>query len=172
MIPETDAMLNVVAGKMLTDIAPNMAPGYSQGSASTLAMVMILAAQEYGRAADTRAWENAKMREILSRAGIETGAPPETLNIAALNAENGKLTQSLIALHEPAYAAQWKGLDPAFQETMLGAIAVFRMPVTRLESKFKLNQHRKEAHAAMKAGYAAGNENERALARWMERLGL
>jgi transcriptional regulator len=75
------------------------------------------------------------------------------------------MLKSLIALLEPAYAAQWKGLDPAFQETMLGAIAVFRMPVTRLESKFKLNQHRKEAHAAMKSAYATGNENERALAR-------
>lgn len=87
-------------------------------------------------------------------------------------ASKDAMLKSLIALHELAYAAQWKGLDPAFQETMLGAIAVFRMPVTRIESKFKLNQHRKEAHAAMKAGYAAGNENERALARWMERLGL
>lgn len=87
-------------------------------------------------------------------------------------ASKDAMLKSLIALHEPAYAAQWKGLDPAFQETMLGAIAVFRMPVTRLESKFKLNQHRKEAHAAMKSAYATGNENERALARWMERLGL
>lgn len=88
------------------------------------------------------------------------------------HASKDAMLKSLIALHEPSYAAQWKGLDPAFQETMLGAIAVFRMPVTRLESKFKLNQHRKEAHVAMKTGYAAGNENERALARWMERLGL
>lgn len=87
-------------------------------------------------------------------------------------ARKDAMLKSLIALHEPAYAAQWLGLEPAFQETMLGAIAVFRMPVTRLESKFKLNQHRKEAHASMKAGYAAGNENERALATWMERLGL
>lgn len=36
----------------------------------------------------------------------------------------------------------------------------------------KANPHRPESHTAMKALYAAGNENERALAHWMERLGL
>ncbi len=82
------------------------------------------------------------------------------------------LLKSLIAIHEPPYAQQWMVLDAQFQETMLGAIAAFRMTVTRLESKFKLNQHRKEAHAAMKVGYASGTPDEQALARWMERLGL
>ena len=38
--------------------------------------------------------------------------------------------------------------------------------------KLKINQHRPESHAAMKALYAAGNEDERALAAWMDRLGL
>lgn len=82
------------------------------------------------------------------------------------------LLKSLIALHEPAYAQQWMGLDEKFQDSLLGAIRAFRMQVTRLESKFKLNQHRKHAHAAMKAQYAVGNANEQALGRWMERLGL
>jgi transcriptional regulator len=82
------------------------------------------------------------------------------------------LLKSLIAIHEPPYAEQWKGLDTQFQETMLGAIAAFRMDVTTLEGKFKLNQHRKEAHASMKAGYSQGTPDERALAQWMERLGL
>jgi transcriptional regulator len=82
------------------------------------------------------------------------------------------LLKSLIAIHEPTYAPQWKGLDVQFQETMLGAIAAFRMPVTKLDSKFKLNQHRKEAHAQMKASYVTGSPDEQALAQWMERLGL
>lgn len=82
------------------------------------------------------------------------------------------LLKSLIAVHEPLYAQQWKDLDPKFQETMLGAIAAFRMTVTRLEGKFKINQHRKEAHAAMKAGYAVGTTDERELGHWLERLGL
>lgn len=82
------------------------------------------------------------------------------------------LLKSLIAIHEPPYAQQWMDLDAQFQETMLGAIAAFRMPVTQLEGKFKLNQHRKEAHAQMKASYVTGSPDEQALAQWMERLGL
>jgi transcriptional regulator len=82
------------------------------------------------------------------------------------------LLKSLIALHEPAYAQQWRDLDATYQTAMLGAITAFEMPVTRLESKFKLNQHRKEAHAAMKSQYGSGTPDERALAHWMERLGL
>lgn len=104
MIPETDTMLNAAAGKLLMEIAPNMAPGYSQGSASTLAMVLILSAQEYGRAAETRAWENDRMRSMLARAGLEVGEPAASLSIADLNAENAKLTRSLIALHEAVEA--------------------------------------------------------------------
>ena len=41
-----------------------------------------------------------------------------------------------------------------------------------LQCKVKLNQHRPEAHAAMRALYAQGGENERALAQWMDKLGI
>lgn len=82
------------------------------------------------------------------------------------------LLKSLIALHEPPYAAQWRGLDRDYQNTLLNAIVAFRLDVTRLDSKFKFNQHRKESHAAMKANYAKGSDNERELAQWMERFGL
>jgi transcriptional regulator len=82
------------------------------------------------------------------------------------------LLKSLIALHEPPYAQQWADLDAKYQSTMLNAIVAFEMPVEKLDSKFKLNQHRKEAHEAMKAQYGSGTPDERALAHWMERLGL
>ena len=36
----------------------------------------------------------------------------------------------------------------------------------------KLNQHRPGSHAAMHATYAEGNDDEPALARWMQRLGM
>ena len=78
----------------------------------------------------------------------------------------------LIGIHEPAYADQWRALDAKYQMMMMGAISAFRLRVTRLQSKFKLNQHRTEAHASMKAIYAAGNPDEQALGKWMERLGL
>lgn len=104
MIPEADALLNLAAGKLLLEIAPNIAPGYGQGSASTVAIVMILAAQEYGRAADVRAWENARLCEILARGGVAVDVAPGGLAIAALNAENAALTRALIALQEKAEA--------------------------------------------------------------------
>jgi transcriptional regulator len=88
------------------------------------------------------------------------------------NEAKDSLLKSLIEIHEPPYAQQWRDLDADFQNSLLNAIAAFRLDVTKLESKFKLNQHRKEAIAAMKATYSSGNENERDLAQWMERLGL
>ena len=95
-------------------------------------------------------------------------------DVEELTANDAKdaLLKSLIAIHEPPYAEQWRGLDEQFQQSMLGAISAFRMTVTKLESKFKLNQHRKEAHASMKTAYAKGSPDEQALGHWMERLGL
>lgn len=82
------------------------------------------------------------------------------------------LLKKLIGDHEPAYAAQWRGLDEAYAHKMLAGIVAFELRVRELQCKLKLNQHRPEAHAAMKAAYAAGNEQERALAVWMNTLGL
>lgn len=82
------------------------------------------------------------------------------------------LLKQLIGDHEPAYAAQWRSLGEDYAHKMLAGIVAFELRVTELQCKLKLNQHRPEAHAAMKAAYAAGGENERALAAWMDRLGL
>lgn len=82
------------------------------------------------------------------------------------------LLKKLIGDHEPPYADQWRGLGEAFAHKMLAGIVAFELRVSDLQCKLKLNQHRPEAHAAMKAAYAAGTENERALAAWMDRLGL
>ncbi len=82
------------------------------------------------------------------------------------------LLKKLIGDHEPAYAAQWRGLGEDYAHKMLAGIVAFELRVVSLQCKLKINQHRPEAHAAMKTAYAAGNENERELAAWMERLGL
>ena len=78
----------------------------------------------------------------------------------------------LIGLHEPAYADQWRSLEPDFQSKMLSGITAFSIAVTKLQPKFKLNQHRPVAHAKMKEIYAAGTPDEQALAQWMTRLGM
>jgi transcriptional regulator len=82
------------------------------------------------------------------------------------------LLKKLIGDHEPPYAEQWRGLDEEYAHKMLAGIVAFELKVTDLQCKVKINQHRPEAHAAMKAMYAAGNENELALGDWMDRLGL
>jgi transcriptional regulator len=87
-------------------------------------------------------------------------------------AAKDRLLKQLIADHEPSYAAQWRSLGDEFAGKMLAGIVGFELEVIDLQCKLKLNQHRPEAHAAMKAGYAAGNELERELAGWMDRLGM
>ena len=82
------------------------------------------------------------------------------------------LLKKLIGDHEPAYAAQWRSLGDEFAQKMLAGIVGFELEVLELQCKLKLNQHRPESHAALKAVYAAGNEREREMARWMDRLGL
>jgi transcriptional regulator len=86
--------------------------------------------------------------------------------------DKDRLLKTLIADHDPAYAAQWRGLGEDYARRMLAAIVGFELRITRLQCKVKLNQHRPESHAAMHALYAAGTAEERALAQWMERLGL
>jgi transcriptional regulator len=87
-------------------------------------------------------------------------------------AAKDRLLKKLIGDHEPPYAEQWRGLPEDFAHKLLGGIVAFELAVTQLQCKLKLNQHRPESHAALKAGYAAGNDRERALARWMDRLGM
>lgn len=81
------------------------------------------------------------------------------------------LLKRLIGDHEPAYAEQWRSLDPSYTEKMLTGIVAFELRVLRWQCKVKLNQHRPEAHAAMRAAYADGSEAAQALGAWMDRLG-
>jgi len=86
--------------------------------------------------------------------------------------EKDALLKKLIGDHEPAYAQQWRDLGEEFQLKMLNGIVGFELKVTALQCKVKINQHRKESHAAMRAMYGAGTPDEQALAVWMDRLGM
>ncbi len=83
-----------------------------------------------------------------------------------------RLLKKLIADHDPAYAEQWRGLSEDYAGKMLSAIVGFELQVSDVQCKIKLNQHRPESHARMHELYAAGSDAERALAQWMQRLGL
>ena len=83
-----------------------------------------------------------------------------------------RLLKKLIGDHEPAYKQQWIDLGVEYQHKMLAGIVGFELQVVDLQCKIKINQHRPESHAKLHEMYAAGNEDERALADWMTRLGL
>ena len=84
--------------------------------------------------------------------------------------QKDRLLKKLIKDHEPGYAQQWVDLGAEFQHKMLAGIVGFELTVTQWQCKVKLNQHRPEARSAMRAIYAAGGENEQALAVWMDSL--
>ena len=82
------------------------------------------------------------------------------------------LLKQLIGDHEPAYATQWRAMDTELAQKLLAGIVGFELDVLELQCKLKLNQHRPESHAALKAAYEAGDEDQRELAQWMGRLGM
>ncbi|MBV8380331.1 MAG: FMN-binding negative transcriptional regulator, partial [Paucibacter sp.] len=81
------------------------------------------------------------------------------------------LLKRLIAEHEPAYAAQWRGLPPDYQVKMLGAIVGFRLHVQSWDFKAKLSQNRAAGERErMRSQWEQGTADQQALARWMSLL--
>jgi len=81
------------------------------------------------------------------------------------------LLSSLIQANEPAFAEQWQGLPDGYRRTMLAGIVGFRIPIARIEGKFKISQNRPETdRRAVQNAHSGGTEDERALAGWMRRL--
>ena len=83
-----------------------------------------------------------------------------------------RLLKKLIGDHEPAYKQQWIDLGTEFQHKMLAGIVGFELQVVDFQCTIKINQHRPVSHPALLKMYAAGNDDQRALADWMLRIGL
>lgn len=87
--------------------------------------------------------------------------------------EAGKetLLAGLIEANEPAFAERWKAMPDGFRRTMLAGIQGFRIPIARIEGKFKISQNRlPEERRNVQSAHAAGSEDQQALAAWMARL--
>jgi transcriptional regulator len=94
-----------------------------------------------------------------------------TLSLVEDDPGKETLLADLIAANEPAFLEQWSALPEGFRRTMLMGIVGFRIPVARIEGKFKLSQNRKpEERRNVHDTHAAGSLDQRALALWMERL--
>ncbi len=89
--------------------------------------------------------------------------------------EAGKiaLLEGLIEANDPAYIQQWRELPDGFRRTMLAGIVGFRIPIKRIEGKFKLSQNRPEVDRRnVQAAHAAGDPDQQSLAAWMARLSI
>jgi transcriptional regulator len=87
--------------------------------------------------------------------------------------EPGKeaLLKGLLQINEPAYAEKWREMPSGFRRTMLAGIVGFRIPIARIEGKFKISQNRSpEERRNVYAAHAAGTPDQQALAVWMTRL--
>jgi transcriptional regulator len=87
--------------------------------------------------------------------------------------EPGKdaLLTGLIEAHEPGFAPNWRAMPEDFRRSMLAGIVGFRIPIARIEGKFKISQNRGEGERHnVQATHAAGTPDQQALAAWMERL--
>jgi transcriptional regulator len=81
------------------------------------------------------------------------------------------LLTGLIQASEPAYADQWHNLPDGYRRTMLAGIVGLRIPIERIEGKFKISQNRPEPdRRAVHSAHAAGTPDQQALAAWMLRL--
>jgi transcriptional regulator len=83
----------------------------------------------------------------------------------------GELLAGLIQANEQAYGEKWRSMPDGFRRNMLAGIIGFRIPISRIEGKFKLSQNRAEPERRnIHAAQAAGTSDQQALAAWMARL--
>jgi transcriptional regulator len=83
------------------------------------------------------------------------------------------LVEELIQVHDPAYLDRWRSMPDNSQTRMLTGIVGFHIPISRIEAKFKLGQNRNtDERRNMHDAQKSGSDDQRELARWMERFSL
>jgi len=114
MKPTPDLVLNHAFAKIAMEMGPALPQGYGQGSATLTGVLLLMVAQEFNRAADIRAKENATMRALFADAATTVGgelgkrlqaagqASDSDLNVATLDRANGELKALLIELQRVA----------------------------------------------------------------------
>jgi transcriptional regulator len=94
-----------------------------------------------------------------------------TLALIEDDAAKNHLVEELIQQHDQAYLDRWRSMPEGYRRSMLAGIMGFRLPISRIEGKFKLSQNRAaEERRNVQAAHATGSDDQRELARWMERL--
>lgn len=94
-----------------------------------------------------------------------------TLELIEDDAGKEALLAALIEANDPAYAHQWRDFPDGYRRTMFAGIVGFRLPIARIEGKFKISQNRPEAdRRAVHDAQATGTPDQQSLAAWMKRL--
>ncbi|MGD0890798.1 MAG: FMN-binding negative transcriptional regulator [Terracidiphilus sp.] len=94
-----------------------------------------------------------------------------TLELVEDDPGKDELLAGLIQANEPAFAEKWHAMPENFRRSMLAGIVGFRIPISRIEGKFKISQNRAtEERRNVQAIHAAGDPDQQALAAWMKRL--
>lgn len=123
MKPSPELILNQAFAKIAMEMGPALPPGYGQGSATTTAVLLLMVAQEFNRAAAIRKAENDAMR-LLFRDVAGTAAGPlgdrlkaagdgedNDITVAALDKSNASLKTLLIELQTVAEDRNDKALE-------------------------------------------------------------
>ncbi|MFI5315405.1 MAG: hypothetical protein ACHQ6T_06880 [Myxococcota bacterium] len=122
MKPDVGKLLEIISGKLLFEIAPNVQPSYRQSSVGLTGMLLGMVREEWERSAARRVDENAALRALFARAAAQisdtdlrrrleaaaAGADAD-LRISELDRTNGELRALLIELHAQVetLAAPW-----------------------------------------------------------------
>jgi hypothetical protein len=114
MKPSPELILNQAFAKIAMEMGPALPPGYGQGSATTTAVLLLMVAQEFNRAAAIRKAENDAMRLLFREAAATAGGPlgdrlkaagdgeDNDITVAALDKSNASLKTLLIELQTVA----------------------------------------------------------------------
>ena len=94
-----------------------------------------------------------------------------TLSLIEDEAAKNSVVEELIQVHDAAHLDRWRAMPEGFRRTMLAGIMGFRIPISCIEGKFKLSQNRAaEERRNVQAFQRHGSDDQRELARWMEKL--
>lgn len=112
MKPDIGRVLEVMAGTLMLDVAPNVAPPYRQASVFANALLLTNIREELDRIAERRVDENRALRALFAQAApdvadaalrarlVEAADSQEaSLRISALDASNEALRRLAIELH-------------------------------------------------------------------------
>jgi hypothetical protein len=110
--PDASKLLEVIAGKLLFEIAPNVQPSYRQSSVGLTGMLLGMVREEFERACARRVEENGALRALFARAATDVadtdlrrrlesaaGGTDASLLVSALEKGNDALRALLIELH-------------------------------------------------------------------------